>query len=74
MKFKIKMNKNGLKVVSVTSEKGGFSIQTNGNLPLTHKMELGTLEGDDWRAAFIEVGKHVNESKNKRRAAILTSV
>lgn len=73
MKFTIKMNRNGLKIVSVTSKKGGFTIQTNGTLPETHKMELGVLEGDDWCRSFIEVGKHVNGMKNKRQAGILTS-
>ncbi len=42
--YKIGLDRNGNKVVKVVPAKGrGFSIQTNGNLPLTHKYGVG-----DW--------------------------
>ena len=41
--YKIGWDCNGNKVVKVKPAKGrGFSIQTNGNLPLTHKRDVGT--------------------------------
>ncbi len=41
--YKIGRDRNGNKVVKVVPANGrGFSIQTNGNLPLTHKRDVGT--------------------------------
>jgi hypothetical protein len=41
--YKIGRDSNGNKVLRVKPSKGrGFSIQTLGNLPLTHKMDVGT--------------------------------
>ena len=38
MKFKVSQDKNGNKTLQVKPKSGrGFSIQTNGNLPDTHK-------------------------------------
>lgn len=40
--FKIKINKNGLKYVSVKiGDSRAFTIQTNGNLKETHRLGLG---------------------------------
>lgn len=36
VKVRTAMNRNGNKVVKIRTDKGGFSIQTNGNLPWTH--------------------------------------
>ena len=41
MKAKIRMNKNGLKVAKIENLR---PIQTNGNLPLLHRLELGEHE------------------------------
>lgn len=40
MKAKIKMDKNGNKTAII----GKLRIQTNGNLPLLHRLELGEHE------------------------------
>ena len=41
-KAEIKKDNNGNKIISLTKKGSrGFSIQTNGNLPETHKMEMG---------------------------------
>lgn len=39
LKFKFAMDANGNKVVKVSAKgERGFSVQTNGNLPMTHAM------------------------------------
>ena len=45
LKFKFGMDVNGNKIVKV-SGKGirGFSIQTNGNLPMTHSMSKDNMD------------------------------
>ena len=67
------MNKNGQKVAKVTSKEGGFSVQTNGNLPKTHKMEKGNLNGVEFCNAFCEIGEHILETGTKRQAEIMTA-
>jgi hypothetical protein len=59
VKLKLGMDNNGNKIVSI-SRKGyrGFSIQTNDNLPLTHRLlSLATLE--EFYMALDEVRAYV---------------
>lgn len=45
MKFTLKLDKNGNKILKVQPNKGrSFSIQTLGNLPITHKMTRDNID------------------------------
>lgn len=41
--LKIKLDKNGNKVLLITRNGKSFSIQTNGNLPITHSIGISRL-------------------------------
>jgi len=55
--IKLKINPNGQKIVSITNHRSrGFSIQTNQNLPLIHKMSFDLL---DHAVALEEIREHI---------------
>jgi len=61
MKTTISMDKNGNKVVRLTfTGARGFSIQTNGNLPETHRTGKPNLQ--EIRAYVLQYGTHYQKS------------
>ena len=62
--YTIGRDKNGNKTLRCSSVEGGFSIQTNGNLPRTHRD--GVTAGTD-----AEVCEYVSRHGNARRKRIL---
>lgn len=64
MNYKMGRDKNGNKILHCSSVEGGFSIQTNGNLPQTHRD--GVTTGTD-----AEVCAYVQRHGNARRKRIL---
>ena len=62
--YKTGRDKNGNKILRCSSVEGGFSIQTNGNLPATHRD--GVTAGTD-----AEVCEYVTRHGNARRRRIL---
>lgn len=62
--YKTGRDKNGNKIVHCSSREGGFTIQTNGNLPQTHRD--GVTAGTD-----AEVCAYVAKHGNARRKRIL---
>lgn len=65
--YKIGRDVNGNKILRVQSREGGFSIQTNGNLPQTHRDGV-TSETDAEVCAYV--AKHGTE-RQKRILGIL---
>ena len=61
MELSIDINANGLKTLNVKrSGARSFSIQTNGNLPITHKMVNSDLDSFGWRVcAKRELMEHI---------------
>ena len=45
-------DKNGNKRVHVKTAQGGFTVQTNGNLPELHRMDADTLRKSQSQAVF----------------------
>ena len=62
--YKTGRDKNGNKILRCSSVEGGFTIQTNGNLPATHRD--GVTTGTD-----AEVCEYVARHGNARRKRIL---
>ena len=62
--YKTGRDRNGNKIVHCSSREGGFTIQTNGNLPATHRD--GVTTGTD-----AEVCEYVAKHGNARRRRIL---
>ena len=62
--YKTGRDKNGNKIVHCSSREGGFTIQTNGNLPATHRD--GVTVGTD-----AEVCAYVQRHGSDRRRRIL---
>ena len=62
--FRMGMDTNGNRIVHIKTRHGGFSIQTNGNLPETHRKGAG-----DWTAA--EVSDFVRHYGTPRQREIL---
>jgi hypothetical protein len=62
--YKTGRDKNGNKILRCSGVEGGFSIQTNGNLPQTHC--CGVTAGTD-----AEVCEYVARHGNARRKRIL---
>lgn len=62
--YKTGRDKNGNKIVHCSSREGGFTIQTNGNLPATHRD--GVTAGTD-----AEVCEYVARHGTDRRRRIL---
>lgn len=64
----IKLDVNGNKIIKVTPRKGsnkrGFSIQANGNLPLFNRWEKGSYYDSDIRAT-PEVKQLINFLKER---------
>ena len=59
MALKLDMDKNGNKILRVRfpNESRGFSIQTNGNLPWTHRM---TADSFDYKVAADELEDYIS--------------
>lgn len=65
MKFSLAMDRNGNKILRVHPSTGrGFSIQTNGNLPKTHRNGIG-----DWTQG--EVAAYVVAFGTSRQQALI---
>ncbi len=58
MSLKLSMDNNGNKILKVAfiGQKMGFSVQTNQNLPITHRM---TKDWFDGKAAASELRLHI---------------
>lgn len=73
--LKLGMNRNGLKVLRVSFPDGprGFSIQTNGNLPRTHRMRQQDInESFGWFALAIrELRDYVDQFGTPRQQRLL---
>jgi len=72
--YKIKMNTNGQKVLSIKPIRArGFSICTNGSLPSWHRLPLGTLvipHTKDNKALFHELVEYIHENGTERQKAL----
>lgn len=70
MKLKKDIDKNGNSVLRVQTRRGGFSVQTNGNLPFTHQCARERLaENLDIIAA--EIRAYVGTYGTARQKSIL---
>jgi len=69
VKLRVGFDFNGNKILSIKAAGGGgFSIQTNGNLPATHRMDTQTL---DYDIALRELTDYVNNYGTKRQKTIM---
>jgi len=71
MKLYLKMDKNGNKRLHISTQKGGFSVQTNGALPRTHSEPCGRLSGGAKDTAIIELYDYVWNHGTKRQILIV---
>lgn len=72
MKLKKNIDRNGNSILRVQTRRGGFSIQTNGNLPFTHDCARDRVaENLDIIAA--EIRAYVGTYGTARQKAILAS-
>ena len=73
MKLKLSVNSNGQKVLKIARPGfRGFSIQTNGNLPLTHKMSNADL-GVFSCLVYDEAVEYVKKHGTPRQLEVLTT-
>jgi hypothetical protein len=72
MKLKKDIDRNGNTIIRVQTRRGGFSVQTNGNLPFTHDCARDRVaENLDIIAA--EIRAYVGTYGTTRQKAILAS-
>ena len=70
MKLKKDIDRNGNSILRVQTRRGGFSVQTNGNLPFTHDCSRDRVaENLDIIAA--EIRAYVGTHGTARQKAIL---
>jgi len=67
MKIQILMDDNGNTIAKVTNGKASFSIQTNGNLPVTHRNGKAGLNKGQTKA---EIALHLSKHGTDRQRAI----
>jgi len=72
MKLKKAIDRNGNTIIRVQTGRGGFSIQTNGNLPFTHGCPKETL-ADKSAIIFEEIRAFVMAHGTRRQKNIIKS-
>ena len=70
MKLKKAIDRNGNTIIRVQTGRGGFSIQTNGNLPFTHGCPKETL-ADKSAIIFEEIRAFVMTHGTRRQKSII---
>lgn len=66
--FSLSRDANGNKIVRITTPGGGFSIQTSGNLPKTHRMHKREIDN---AVVASEVKRYVNRYGTARQQRIV---
>jgi ribosomal protein S11 len=72
MKLKKAIDRNGNTIIRVQTGRGGFSIQTNGNLPFAHGCPKETL-ADKRAIIFEEIRAFVMAHGTRRQKSIIKS-
>ena len=72
MKLKKAIDRNGNSILRIETPRGGFSIQTNGNLPFTHGCPKETL-AEKSAIIFEEIRAFVMAHGTRRQKTILKS-
>lgn len=71
----IKMDRNGNKVAALKTPHGGFSIQTSGNLPRTHRFGKGALKTkEQYKTALYELLAYVSAFGTARQKEIMVKL
>ena len=69
VKFTSKHDINGNRILKLTSEYGGFSVQTNGNIDLSINADLSNI--NTVQTAFNSLAQYINNYGTKRQKAII---
>jgi hypothetical protein len=69
-------DRNGNKCVKIysASRKQSFSIQTNGNLPITHRSDVLTMTNDDLIQSLKEIYFYTRQFETDRNFGIIYDV
>jgi hypothetical protein len=70
MKLKKAKDRNGNSILRIETSRGGFSIQTNGNLPFTHGCPKETLSQQS-AIIFEEIRAFVMAHGTRRQKSII---
>jgi hypothetical protein len=70
MKLKKAIDRNGNSIIRVQTQRGGFSVQTNGNLPFTHDCARDRM-AENIDIIATEIRAYVGTYGTSRQKAIL---
>ena len=62
---------NGNTRIKYSCDAGGFSVQTNGNLPRIHDMRTKGIHKSNYGAALIELHRHVQQFGTQRQVNLM---